>query len=157
MSTSSATRKESKESAELRAFKRYLERRQLKQTPHRRLILETFIENEGHRSVEDIYNNVRERDPKVGYTTIYRTMKLLSDAGLAREVDLGDGMTRYEHLYNHKHHDHMICTECGRSIEFLNPEIEKIQDQASRKLDFKVTDHRLQIYGLCRSCRPNGA
>jgi Fur family ferric uptake transcriptional regulator len=152
MSASPASRKES---AELRVFRKYLQSRQLKQTPHRLLILETFIANEGHRSVEDVHDNVRKRDPRVGYTTIYRTMKLLSDAGLAREVDLGDGMTRYEHLYNHKHHDHMICTRCGRSIEFLNPEIEKIQDQASRKLGFKVTEHRLQIYGLCRTCRKN--
>lgn len=141
------------ESAEMRVFRKYLEGHHFKQTPHRALILETFIANEGHRSVEDIHRDVRERDPKVGYTTVYRTMKLLSDAGLAREVDLGDGMTRYEHLYNHKHHDHMICTECGRSIEFLNPEIEKLQDAASRKLGFKVLDHRLQIYGVCGACR----
>ncbi len=149
----SLTRRSSTESAEMRVFRKYLEDNHLKQTPHRALILETFIANEGHRSVEDIHRDVRERDPKVGYTTIYRTMKLLTDAGLAREVDLGDGMTRYEHLYNHKHHDHMICTECGRSIEFLNAEIEKLQDVASRKLGFKVLDHRLQIYGICRSCR----
>jgi Fur family ferric uptake transcriptional regulator len=142
-----------KKSAESRVFKKYLEENGLKQTPHRRLILDTFIANEGHRSVEDIHHDVRERDPRVGYTTVYRTMKLLSDAGLAREVDLGDGMTRYEHLYNHRHHDHMICTECGRSVEFLNPQIEKLQEQAAEKLGFRVVDHRLHIYGLCRFCR----
>jgi Fur family ferric uptake transcriptional regulator len=79
-------------------------------------------------------------------------MKLLSEAGLAREVDLSDGMTRYEHLNNPAHHDHMICTECGRSLEFLNAEIERLQDEASEKLGFQVTDHRLQIYGLCADC-----
>lgn len=139
-------------SPELDVFTRYLERKRLKRTPHRMLILETFLSNEGHRSVEDIHNNVRKSDSKVGYTTIYRTMKLLSDAGLAREVDLGDGMTRYEHLYNHKHHDHMICTGCGKSIEFFNAQIEKVQDEASEKLGFRVQDHRLQIYGLCQAC-----
>ncbi len=140
-------------SAEMQVFRKYLEARRLKQTPHRLFILESFIANEGHRSVEDIYNDVRKLDPRVGYTTIYRTMKLLTDAGLAREVDLGDGMTRYEHLYNHKHHDHMICTVCGKSIEFFNAEIERAQDAASEKLGFHVHDHRLQIYGLCRTCR----
>jgi Fur family ferric uptake transcriptional regulator len=140
-------------SPELQVFRKYLAGKRLKQTPHRMLILQTFVSNEGHRSVEDIYNNVRKADPHVGYTTIYRTMKLLSDAGLAREVDLGDGMTRYEHLYNHKHHDHMICTKCGQSIEFFNAEIEKLQDDASEKLGFRVQDHRLQIYGLCKACR----
>ena len=140
-------------SPELEVFRKYLEGKRLKQTPHRMLILESFISNEGHRSVEDIYDHVRGQDPKVGYSTIYRTMKLLTDAGLAREVDLGDGMTRYEHLYNHKHHDHMICTECGRSIEFFNADIEDVQDAASEKRGFHVLDHRLQIYGLCSTCR----
>ncbi len=140
-------------SPEKQVFTKYLEENGLRQTRHRMLILDSFIANEGHRSIEDIHDNVRKADSRIGYTTIYRTMKLLSDAGLAREVDLGDGMTRYEHLYNHKHHDHMICTECGRSIEFFNAQIEALQDAASEKLGFRVQDHRLQIYGLCGSCR----
>jgi Fur family ferric uptake transcriptional regulator len=138
---------------ELDVFTRYLASRRLKRTPHRLLILKTFVRNEGHRSVEDILRNVRRTDSRVSHTTVYRTMKLLTEAGLAREVDLGDGMTRYEHLYNHTHHDHMICTACGASIEFLNAEIEQVQDEASEKLGFHVLDHRLQIYGLCTTCR----
>jgi Fur family ferric uptake transcriptional regulator len=140
-------------SPELHVFLEYLEQKKLKFTPHRELILATFLDNEGHRSVEDIYHSVREKDPRVGYTTVYRTMKLLVDCGLAQAIDLADGVTRYEHLYNHDHHDHMICTECGTSIEFFNEEIEALQDSASAHLDFKVTDHRLQIYGLCHNCR----
>jgi Fur family ferric uptake transcriptional regulator len=137
---------------EFEVFEKYLNDHGLKQTGPRRLILETFLTGEGHRSVEDIHLETRRRDPRIGHTTVYRTMKLLSEAGLAREVDLSDGMTRYEHLYNHAHHDHMICTECGRSLEFLNAEIERLQDEASEKLGFQVTDHRLQIYGLCADC-----
>ena len=139
--------------AEMQVFREYLDRKKLKQTPHRHLILETFLDGEGHRSVEDIYRAVRQRDAHIGYTTVYRTMKLLGEAGLARELDLSDGLTRYEHLYNHTHHDHLICTECGSSIEFFNAEIERLQDSASEKLGFKVLDHRLQIYGLCAACR----
>jgi Fur family ferric uptake transcriptional regulator len=111
-----------------------------------------FLDHEGHRSVEDIYRTVREKDPRVGYTTVYRTMKLLADGGLAREIDLADGITRYEHLYNHAHHDHMICMHCGKSIEFYDSQIEALQDEASEQLGFKVLDHRLQIYGLCADC-----
>jgi Fur family ferric uptake transcriptional regulator len=140
-------------SPEMQVFEEFLERKKLKQTSHRNLILETFLDGEGHRSVEDIYREVRSRDPRIGYTTVYRTMKLLGEAGLARELDLSDGLTRYEHLYNHKHHDHLVCTECGASIEFFNAEIEKIQDSASARLGFKVLDHRLQIYGLCANCQ----
>lgn len=138
---------------ELQVFTDYLLKNKLKLTPHRELILETFLENEGHRSVEDIYHAVKAIDPRIGYTTVYRMMKLMMNCGLAREIELADGITRYEHLFNHEHHDHMICTECGKSIEFYNPEIEKLQDAASAQLGFKVLDHKLQIYGLCRDCR----
>ena len=139
---------------EMQVFQEYLKSKSLKQTSHRKFILEIFLAGEGHRSVEEIYRRVREEDPRIGYTTVYRTMKLLGDAGLARELDLADGLTRYEHLYNHKHHDHLVCTDCGTSIEFFNEEIEKMQDAASTRLGFKVLDHKLQIYGLCSDCRP---
>lgn len=138
---------------EFQVFLDYLGERKLKLTPHRELILAQFVEDEGHRSVEDVYRVVREKDPRIGYTTVYRTMKLLADCGLAREIDLADGITRYEHLLNHEHHDHMICTQCGKSIEFYNAEIEDLQDAASEQLGFKVLDHKLQIYGLCSDCR----
>lgn len=138
---------------ELEVFEKYLADNGLKQTAHRKLILRIFLTGEGHRSVEDIHRDVRQEDPRIGYTTVYRTMKLLSDSGLAREIDLSDGMTRYEHLYNHAHHDHMICTGCGKSLEFFNAEIEKLQDRASADLGFRVVDHRLQIYGLCVECQ----
>lgn len=140
-------------SAELEIFQSYLDAHGLKQTGPRKLILETFLAGEGHRSVEDIYRQVQARDSAVGYTTVYRTMKLLSDSGLAREIDLSDGVTRYEHLYNHAHHDHMICTACGASVEFFNAAIEKLQDRASSRIGFRIADHRLQIYGLCRDCQ----
>jgi len=140
-------------SPEMQVFIDYLDQKKLKLTPHRELILDNFIANEGHRSVEDIFRLVREEDPRIGYTTVYRTMKLLAECGLAREIDLADGITRYEHLYNHQHHDHMICMECGSSIEFYNAAIEAVQDSASEQLGFRVLDHRLQIYGLCKNCR----
>ena len=138
---------------EMQVFMEYLQDRKLKLTPHRQLILDNFLENEGHRSVEDMHRAVREKDPRIGYTTVYRTMKILADCGLAREIDLADGITRYEHLYNHAHHDHMICMQCDKSIEFYKPEIEALQEEASEQLGFKVLDHKLQIYGLCSDCR----
>jgi len=139
--------------AELQVLTDFLRERNLKVTPHRELILDIFLGQEGHRSVEDIYRSVKHQDPRVGYTTVYRTMKLLTECGLAREIDLADGITRYEHLFNHEHHDHMICMECGASIEFFNPDIEAVQDAASKQLGFKVLDHKLQIYGVCGKCQ----
>ncbi|HEX5000404.1 MAG TPA: Fur family transcriptional regulator, partial [Terriglobia bacterium] len=127
---------------ETRAFMGYLDEKGLKLTPRRELVLNTFLEHEGHRSVEDIFRVARDLDSKIGYTTVYRTIKLLVDSGLAREVDLADGVTRYEHLFNHAHHDHIVCLECGASIEFYNPEIEALQDAASSQIGFKTVDHR---------------
>jgi Fur family ferric uptake transcriptional regulator len=140
-------------SPELQVFMEHLQLNKLKLTPHRELILELFLRDEGHRSVEDIFRAVREQDPRIGYTTVYRTMKILVECGLARENDLADGITRYEHLYNHAHHDHMICMQCSKSIEFYDSGIEEVQDNASEQLGFKVLDHRLQIYGLCKECK----
>ena len=137
----------------MQVFMEHLQQNNLKLTPHRELILELFLGDEGHRSVEDIFRAVRERDPRIGYTTVYRTMKILAECGLAREIDLADGITRYEHLFNHAHHDHMICMQCGNSIEFYNSEIEETQDSASEQLGFKVLDHKLQIYGICKDCK----
>jgi Fur family ferric uptake transcriptional regulator len=77
----------------------------------------------------------------------------LTEAGLAREVRLGDGKTYYEHHYNHEHHDHMICTECGEVIEFFSPELEKMQDEMAAKYNFKPTHHSLRILGLCERCQ----
>ena len=79
-------------SPEMLVFRDYLERRRLKETPHRRLILDTFLTGEGHRSVEDVHKEVRAADPRIGYTTVYRAMRLFSECGLAREIDLADGV-----------------------------------------------------------------
>jgi Fur family ferric uptake transcriptional regulator len=96
---------------------------------------------------------VQKDDPTVGHTTVYRTLKLLTEAGLAREVRLGDGRTYYEHHHDHEHHDHMICTECGKVIEFFSPELEQMQDLMAEKYHFKPTHHSLRILGVCEQCQ----
>ena len=138
---------------EQEVFLKHIQKQGLKRTAQRDLILDVFLRTEGHVSGEDLYRLVRAEDPTVGQTTVYRTLRLLTDAGLAREVRFGDGRAHYEHNYKHEHHDHMICMQCGKSIEFYIPEIETLQDEASEQLGFKVLDHKLQIYGLCGDCR----
>src|SRR5678816_1292870 len=95
----------------------------------------------------------KKQDPTVGQTTVYRTLKLLTEAGLAREVRFGDGRAHFEHNYKHQHHDHMICSECGKIIEFFSAELEAIQDQMAAKHKFEVTQHLLRIIGICAECR----
>ncbi|MEP7269906.1 MAG: transcriptional repressor [Acidobacteriota bacterium] len=125
----------------------------LKRTNQRELILDVFLETEGHSSAEEMHQLIKVRDPHVGFTTVYRTLKLLAECGLAREERLGDGRTRYEHLYNHQHHDHLICTECGLLIEFFSEVIENKQDEIALHYDFQPTRHSLRIFGVCHECQ----
>jgi Fur family ferric uptake transcriptional regulator len=131
----------------------HLQRAGLRRTAQRDVILETFLRTEDHLTSEDLYQLVKRQDPSVGHTTVYRTLKLLTDAGLAREVRFGDNKTYYEHHFNHEHHDHMICTNCGRVIEFYSAEIESLQDQMADNFGFQPTHHSLRMWGICRDCQ----
>ena len=138
---------------EQEVFLNHIQKKGLKRTTQRDLILDIFLRTEAHLSSEDLYRLVKQEDPSIGQTTVYRTLKLLAEAGLAREVRFGDGVTHYEHNYKHQHHDHMICSECGRIIEFFSAELEAIQDAMAAKHRFAVTQHLLRIIGVCAECR----
>lgn len=138
---------------EQEVFLSHIHKKGLKRTAQRDLILGVFLRTEEHLSSEDLYQLVKKEDPTVGQTTVYRTLKLLSEAGLAREVRFGDGRTHYEHNYKHQHHDHMICSNCGKIIEFYSAELEALQDAMAAKHKFEVTQHLLRIIGTCAECR----
>src|SRR5438128_6689162 len=138
---------------EQEVFLKHIQKQGLKRTAQRDLILDVFLRTEGHVSGDDLYRLVRTEDPTVGQTTVYRTLRLLTDAGLAREVRFGDGRAHYEHNYKHQHHDHMICSECGKIIEFYSPELEAIQDAMAAKHKFELTSHLLRMIGICAECR----
>lgn len=146
-----AKKEQFKEEKEL--FEEHIKKSGLRKTAQRELILEVFLSTEEHLSSEDLYWLVQKEDPSLGQTTVYRTLKLLTEAGLAREVRLGDGRTYYEHHFDHEHHDHMICTECGKVIEFYSAEIEALQDQMADKFKFRPTHHSLRILGVCDDCQ----
>src|SRR5215475_6991380 len=131
----------------------HIQKSGLRRTAQRDLILEVFLRTEEHLTSEDLYWLVQKEDPTVGHTTVYRTLKLLTKAGLAREVRFGDGKTYYEHHFEHAHHDHMICTECGKVIEFFSPEIEALQDQMADNFGFRPTHHSLRLWGVCEDCQ----
>ncbi len=133
-------------------LREHIQKKGLRKTSQRDVILEVFLRTEQHLSTEDLHWLVHKVDSTVGQTTVYRTLKLLTEAGLAREVRLGDGRTYYEHHYNHEHHDHMVCTECGDVIEFYSPELEAMQDAMAEKFNFKPTHHSLRILGICAKC-----
>ena len=119
-------------------FRSFLKNKGLRNTPQRQQIMEVFFNESGHLTTEEIYDRVRKEDPSLGQATVYRTMKLLCEAGLAREVRFGDGLARYEHAAD-AHHDHLICENCGRNIEVVDSQIEELQDALARKHGFKPT------------------
>lgn len=139
----------------LHVFKNYLRQHGNKFTPQRELILDVFMNMEGHPAPEELYQEVKKRDSSVGQATVYRTLKLLSEAGIAKEMHFGDGLTRYEHKWGQQHHDHLICERCGANIEVVDPEIEKLQEELAAKHDFVLTGHRMYLYGVCPKCRNN--
>jgi len=136
---------------------RYMAQHGLKSTRQRSLIIDTFFAVGGHLSVEELWNKVREQDAKVSVATVYRTMKLLSECGLAHARNFGDGQTRYETAAGRDHHDHLVCTRCGTIIEFENERIEALQDAVARRHGFKVTSHKMELHGLCPDCQRGGA
>lgn len=137
---------------------RHLKSVGLKHTAQRDTILRTFLDTRDHLSTEELFRRVRRKDSKIGYTTVYRTLKLLAECGLASEVAFHDGIARYEHQYNRRSHHHMVCTECGASVEFFSPEMDRLEQEIGRKHNYVTTRHTVQIYGICGNCRKkNGA
>jgi len=131
----------------------YLAVKGLKSTTQRDNILKVFVDAGQHLSAEELFLRVKKLHPGIGYATVYRTLKLLAEAGLAQERRFEDGFTRYEHANTDTHHDHLICTRCGAIIEFENERIEQLQQDVARKNRFKVQTHKLELYGLCAECQ----
>jgi Fur family ferric uptake transcriptional regulator len=137
-------------------LRRYIADHGLKSSRQRDLVAEVFFSTGGHLRVEELLEKVRQVNPRVSQATVYRTVRLLRACGLAAARHFSEGETRYESSDTSHHHDHLICTSCGRIVEFLNERIETLQHRVARAHGFKVTAHRLELYGLCASCRGRG-
>lgn len=137
-------------------FRQYLLRTGLKATRQRELIARAFFTTSSHISAEALYRRVNSRDRRIGLVTVYRTLRLLKHAGLAHERQFGEGRALFEHGTK-RHHDHMICTQCGKITEFENCEIEELQEQVARRFGFTLQDHKLELYGRCKECRADAS
>lgn len=127
--------------------------RNLKYTRPREDIFLSFLATEGHVSAEELFDKVRERNPRIGFATVHRTLKLLVEAGYAEEHRFGGRQRRYEVAMRKDHHDHLICTGCRRIVEFEEPAIEDLQDDIARRFGFVITHHRHELFGLCEDCQ----
>lgn len=136
---------------EIAALRDHLAKRQLKLTRQREHILNAFLKTE-HVTAEQMYHQLAKKDAHIGLATIYRTLNLFCDAGLAQARHFGT-QTQFDNVWQKGHHDHLICTSCGKIVEFENCEIEELQQEVARKNGFSIQTHRLELYGLCSACR----
>src|SRR5690349_21569254 len=134
-------------------FHDYLSKKQLKSTRQRDVIARQFFSTDGHLSIEQLLSLAREQNPRIGYATVYRTLKLLTECGLAAQRRFGEGQAIYETAGDTEHHDHLICIECDHVIEFQNDDIEHEQERVARSFGFSLVRHRLELYGLCPRAR----
>jgi Fur family ferric uptake transcriptional regulator len=140
--------------ARMRQFEQALRARGFKSTAQRDDIAQVFFATEKHVSIEELYRAVRKVNPRVGYATVYRTLKLLKEVGLAAERHFDDGQARFEPAEaDAQQHDHIICERCGKIVEFASEELERLQERIGRFLGFVVGRHRMELYGICASCR----
>ena len=138
-------------------FRRYLREQGLPVTQQREQIADVVFATDGHLSVEDIEEQLRGRGERIGKATIYRTLETLVKSGLVAEHDFGEGFRRYEHLFGQKPvRQHLVCSECGSVNEIDDPELLRVQKRIAAEQDFEPARYRLQMYGLCASCRAAG-
>jgi len=138
----------------LNDFKQLLKKNNLKFTIQREVILETLYNSDEHLTPEALHHLIQEKYPelKTGIATVYRTLSLLEDSNVVTSLSFGAQGKKYE-LGAKEHHDHLICTECGKITEFVDEEIEKRQHAITKELGFKMSDHSMQIYGTCKECQ----
>ncbi|MBN1872463.1 MAG: transcriptional repressor [Candidatus Omnitrophica bacterium] len=133
-------------------FRAFLKKKGLKLTRQREIILKAFIGTEKHVTTDDLYEIVKKKKQSIGHATVFRTLKLMCESDLATSLNLDGKVTRFEHKYGHEQHYHLVCTKCGKFIEAVDPEIERLQQALAKRFSFKVTSHKLRILGLCKEC-----
>lgn len=119
----------------------------MRMTDQRRVVARVLSTSHDHPDVEELYRRAHAMDPHISIATVYRTVRLFEEAGIIERHDFRDGRSRYEETPDH-HHDHLIDMRSGRVIEFVDPDIEALQERIARKLGYRLVDHRLELYGV---------
>jgi len=134
-------------------FRQFLEERGQRLTKERNAVLQKAFSCKAHFDPEALYLEMRKKGLKASRASVYRTLNLLCECGLVEKVSKTDHGTIYEHTFGHQHHDHMVCINCGKVIEFYSENLEKFQEEICRERDFKGKSHTLEIRGYCRHCQ----
>ena len=139
-------------SPQLSAMTGILKDRGVRLTAERRVILRGIHSCGGHFDADTLLDHFRRRGDQVSRATVYRTLGTLVELGLLRKIEMGDRQSLYEPAEGREHHEHLICVRCGEIIEFVEPEIERLQEEVCLRSRFTPLDHTLQIYGICHTC-----
>lgn len=137
----------------LERFRQYLREHHQPITKQRDLVAQIVFLAEDHLSVEGIRRELKQRSERVGMATVYRTLDLLVDSGLVRTHEFGEGFRRYEAMAGQADHEHLICEQCGRVVEFANERLERMLPVLADEHGFQHRRHKVEIYGVCRTCR----
>ncbi len=131
----------------------YVKQHHLKWSKQRDYLAEVFFNSQTHMTADELYKAAQERYPQIGYATVYRTLKLLEESGVATSSRFGHKSSRFEPSRVDNHHDHLVCITCGSIIEFQSGQIEQLQKTVARKKGFTITHHKLVLYGICKACK----
>jgi len=134
---------------ETKKLREILHQKNLRYTPQRQEVWDEIYATKEHRDAEDIYNSLRKRQTNVSRATVYRTIDILVKNNLVRRLDLGDGRSRFENKIGIAHHDHIVCLDCRKIVEFMNEKIEELQEQVAKEMGFEIVRHVHQLFGRC--------
>ncbi len=139
--------------SEIEVFRDFIRRKGLRNTPEREAIIEEIFATHDHFDVDELYLRLKNKKKKISKPSIYRLIPYLLESGLIQEAYFEDGHFHYEHIYGHEHHSHLRCLNCGKTIEFQEEHLKKVEKKLAEKYDFLVQGHKFEVLGYCPKCK----